>query len=240
MEGYRPETYGERIADVYDDWYGAVDGMMVDRLAELADGGAALELGIGTGRVALPLLERGVEVHGVDASPAMVERLRAKPGGDRIPVTVGDLAEVRPSQRYRLVYVVFNTFFALPTQEAQVRAFRAVERCLESDGRFAMEAFVPDVTRFERGQRVEATRVTLDAVSLDVTLYDPITQTVTGQHVVVSSRGTRLVPVSLRFAYPSELDLMAGLAGLSLLHRWGGWDRSPYTGWGRHVSVWGR
>jgi SAM-dependent methyltransferase len=240
MEGYGPETYGERIADVYDDWYGAVEETMVDRLAELAGGGAALELGIGTGRVALPLLQRGVEVQGIDASPAMVERLRAKPGGDRIPVTIGDLADLRAPGRFRLVYVVFNTFFALPTQADQVRAFRAAARCLAEDGRFVMEAFVPDVTRFERGQQVEATGVSLDAVSLDVTRFDPVDQTIVGQHVVISGAGIRLVPVSLRFCYPSELDLMAELAGLRLIHRWGGWDRAPYTGWGRHVSVWVR
>ena len=153
MEGYRPETYGERIADVYDAMMADLPDPAdcVDRLAELAGPGPALELGIGTGRVALPLAARGVQVHGIDASPAMVERLRAKPGGQAIAVTMGDFAGVPVEGGYRLVYVVFNTFFALLTQDDQVRCFANVARRLAPGGAFLIDVFVPDLTRFVRG-----------------------------------------------------------------------------------------
>jgi SAM-dependent methyltransferase len=146
MEGYRPETYGDRIADVYDAMMANLPDPAdsVDRLAELAGSGPALELGIGTGRVALPLAARGVQVHGIDASEAMVERLRAKPGGEAIPVTLGDFAGVPVEGSYRLVYVVFNTFFALLTQDDQVRCFAGVARRLAPGDAFLLQGFVPD------------------------------------------------------------------------------------------------
>src|SRR5438093_203582 len=140
MEGYGPETYGDRIADVYDEWYGEAPFLdteaSVDVLAGLAGKGPALELAIGTGRVALPLAERGVEIHGVDASERMVEKLREKPGGDRIPVTIGDLADVPVEGEYPLIYVVFNTLFGLPSQDEQVRCFQNVAAHLTPDGAF--------------------------------------------------------------------------------------------------------
>jgi SAM-dependent methyltransferase len=161
MEGYDETTYGERWADIYDEWVKRVGmtaepNVVVPVLAELAGRGPALELAIGTGRIALPLAERGVEVHGVDASASMVRRLRAKPGGDAIPVTMGDFADVPVEGQYTLVYVVFNTFFALVSQSDQVRCFENVAAHLTGDGVFVIEAFVPDVTRFDRGQRVQA------------------------------------------------------------------------------------
>ncbi|MDQ3805853.1 MAG: class I SAM-dependent methyltransferase, partial [Acidobacteriota bacterium] len=199
-----------------------------------------LELGVGTGRVALPLRERGVEVHGIDASPAMVERLRAKPGGDRIAVTLGDFAEVGVGGEFALVYVVFNTFFALLSQEAQVRCFRNVARRLSPAGVFLVEAFVPDVARYSGGQVNRATEVTLDRVVYDVAQHDPVRQYVIGQSVVIADGRVRLYPVQLRYAWPSELDLMARLAGLRLRERRGGWQREPFTGSGKHVSVYER
>jgi SAM-dependent methyltransferase len=240
MEDYRPETYGDRIADVYDAMMAGLPepADCVDRLAELAGAGRALELGIGTGRVALPLAARGVQVHGLDASAAMVERLRAKPGGDAIPVTFGDFAGVPVEGRYRLVYVVFNTFFALLTQDDQLRCFAAVADRLAPGGAFLLSGFVPDPTLYSGGQSVRTTEVGLDRARLDLARHDPVAQRVDFQHVVLTEAGVRLYPGTLRYAWPSELDLMARLAGLRLRERWGGWRREPFgADSGLHVSV---
>jgi SAM-dependent methyltransferase len=232
MEGYRPETYGERIAGVYDAMTAGMPDPAdcADRLAELAGPGPALELGIGTGRVALPLAARGVEVHGIDASAAMVERLRAKPGGDAIAVTFGDFAEVPVEGRYPLVYVVFNTFFSLLTQDDQVRCFTAVADHLAPGGAFVLELFVPDPTLHPGGQGVRTRHLGLDLARLDLTLHDPVTQRVDFQNVLLTADGIRLLPGAVRYAWPTELDLMARLAGMRLRERWGGWRREPYTG----------
>ncbi|MGI8574983.1 MAG: class I SAM-dependent DNA methyltransferase [Egibacteraceae bacterium] len=246
MDEYGSETYGERWADVYDDWVGArlgpeVTGASVECLAELASGGNVLELAIGTGRVALPLAERGLEVHGIDASEAMVAKLREKPGGDAIPVTISDFADVGVEGEFALIFIVFNTLFGLTSQEEQIRCFRNVAGRLSADGVFVVEAFVPDVTRFEDGQTVRAVRAEADHVEFEVSQHDLAAQTVHSQHVVITEEGTRLLPVHLRYAWPSELDLMARLAGLRLRDRWGGWDRSPFTSAsGTHVSVYAR
>jgi SAM-dependent methyltransferase len=239
MDRYGPETYGERIADVYDEWHAGMDpAATVDVLASLAGSGPVLELGIGTGRVAIPLAGRGLAVEGVDASPAMVEHLRAKPGGAGIAVTFGHLADVPVDRSFSLIFIVFNTFFALLTQDDQVRCFANVARRLEPGGCFALEGFVPDVARFDRGQRVHVMDLDLDRVRLDVSLHRPIEQRVDAQHVVITGDGVRLVPVALRYAWPSELDLMARLAGLRLRDRWGGWNREPFDHDSRrHVSV---
>jgi hypothetical protein len=246
MRDYSDSTYGDRIAARYDEWYAEVPfggdlDATVSFLRGIAGDGAALELGIGTGRVALPLKAEGSEVHGIDASEAMVERLRAKPGGAGVPVTVGSFADFDLGRRFRLVYVVFNTFFALASQEEQVACFGAVARHLDDGGAFVMEAFVPDPTRFQRGQHVGAVQVGLDDVRLDVSTFDASDQVVHSQHVVLSQGDVRMFPVRIRFAWPSELDLMARLAGLRLRERWGDWDRIPFRGDGaRHVSVWER
>ena len=241
MNPYTAETYGERVAEVYDDWYRDYDEAAIGLLAELARDGRALELGIGTGRIALPLVERGVEVHGLDASPAMVERLRAKPNGAHLPVTFGDFTEVTVAGEFALIYVVFNTFFTLPTQDAQVRCFRNVAAHLAPGGCFLIEAFVPDVTRFDRGQTTRAVKVTTESVQLDVSQHDPMTQRVVSQHVLITDGQVRLYPVQLRYAWPAELDLMAQLAGLRLRERWGNWQRAPFTSEsGKHISIYER
>jgi len=243
MEGYEARTYGDRIAARYDELYADLDPTdAVEALARLAGGrGPALELAIGTGRIALPLAARGVEVHGIDASDAMVERLRAKPGGDGIRVTMGDFADVPVEGRYALVFVAFNTFFALTTQEEQIRCFENAAAHLADGGVFVLEVFVPDVTRFDRSQRVAAIKVELDEVHFEATHYDPVAQRSTTQHVFVGPGGIELSPVVIRFAWPAELDLMARLAGLRLRERWGEWDGRPFTAEsGRHVSVYGR
>jgi SAM-dependent methyltransferase len=239
---YEPSTYGDRIAAMYDAWVeptvGSKTDAAVDFLAELATGGAVLELGIGTGRVALPLVERGLRVHGIDVSDAMVTQLRAKPGGADLPVVLGDFADVPIDGQFKLIFVVFNTFFALLEQEAQVRCFRNVAAHLEPDGRFLIEAFVPDPAMFDRGQRVSATRVDVDNVQLNATTHDPVQQRVMTQYIGIGRDGIVLLPVHLRYAWPSELDLMAQLAGLQLDARLGGWRREPFTATSpSHVSI---
>lgn len=241
MEEYGPATYGDRIADVYDERTAHRDPEPeVARIAELAGAGPVLELGIGTGRVALPLAALGIEVHGVDASEAMVAKLRGRPGGESIRVAVGDMRDVAaPTDGYSLAFVVFNTFFCLLDQDAQVECFANVARRLAPGGRFLIEAFVPDLGRFDRGQRTSTIAITVDSVDIDVSMHDPVTQRVDGQHVLIRESGIRLLPVTVRYAFPSELDLMARLAGLVLESREGGWNKEPFTAAsGGHVSVW--
>ena len=202
MQEYGPETYGDRIAEYYDERYASRDPQAeVARLAELAGSGPVLELGIGTGRVAVPLAARlaadGVEVHGIDASEAMVERLRSRSGtdGSSIPVTIGDMRSVAaPGDGYTLAYVVFNTFFCLLDQDSQVECFANVAARLAAGGRFLIEAFVPDLDRFDRGQRTSAVSVTVDSVDIDVAMHDPVSQRVDAQHVLIRELGIRTLP----------------------------------------------
>jgi SAM-dependent methyltransferase len=231
VEGYESSTYGNLIADVYDELY---DGLFdtagaVEFLSGLARGGRALELGIGTGRIALPLQRAGVHVSGVDTSQAMVDRLRAKAGGVSIPVTIGDFKKPPVTGPFDLVYIAFNTFFGLLSQEEQIACFEAVASLLSDDARFVLEAFVPDLSRFDRHQRVSVDEVMLDQVRLEVTRHDPVAQRIDSQHLIVSEEGTHLYPVRIRYSYPAELDLMAQLAGLRLQERWGDWRRRPFT-----------
>jgi SAM-dependent methyltransferase len=238
---YDPATYGDRIAEVYDEWFAVPSDTeaTVAFLSDIAGPGPVLELGIGTGRVALPLAQRGHEVHGIDASEAMVEKLRARTG--ELPVTIGDFAELDIEGEFSLVYVVFNTFFALLSQEEQVRCFSNVAGRLREGGVFVIEAFVPDLTRWDRDQRIEAHQVGTESVVLGVSMHDPVEQRVASSHLLLSGAGVKLYPVRLRYAWPSELDLMARLAGLRLRERWGGWQREPFRPASvRHVSVYER
>jgi SAM-dependent methyltransferase len=240
---YEAAAYGDRIAEVYDSWYAVPSDTedTVKFLSDLAGPGPVLELGIGTGRVALPLAQRGHEVHGVDASEAMAEKLRTKTGGKNIPVTIGDFAELDIVGEFSLVYVVFNTFFALLSQEDQVRCFSNVARLLREGGVFLIEAFVPDMTRWDRDQRVETRRLGDVSIVLDAAKHDPVEQRVASNHLVVSETGVKMYPVRLRYAWPSELDLMARLAGLRPRERWGGWRREPFTASSaKHISIYGR
>jgi SAM-dependent methyltransferase len=232
MHGYETNTYGDTIADIYDDLFGDRPGTAdaVTLLDELARGGPALELAIGTGRVALPLTARGVRVDGIDISPAMVDKLRAKPGGETIEVTIGNFADVGVEGRYSLVFLLFNTLFALLTQEQQVRCFANVAEHLTEEGVFVVEAFVPDLTRFTHDQTVHAIEVGLDQLQLTASRHDAAAQRVDSSHVFLTNGGVRLYPVAIRYAWPSELDLMARLAGLRLLERWAGWRREPFDG----------
>jgi SAM-dependent methyltransferase len=211
-------------------------------LAQLAGPGPALELGIGTGRIALPLAAHGIRVDGIDLSPAMVDQLRAKPDGDQLSVTVGDMAEVPVSGTYRLIYVVFNTLFNLLTQEDQVRCFENVAVHLADDGSFVVEAFVPTfLYQLRNNQYVDVETVEVDEVRLDLLRHDPATQMIEESHVSLSRAGVRLNPVVQRYAWPSELDLMARIAGLRRKGHWGGWNREPFNSdSSAHVSVYGR
>lgn len=240
MDDYRDDAYGERIADVYDDWYDEYDDATLAVLCELAQGGRALELGIGTGRLALPLQQAGVQVEGIDSSEAMIARLRSKPGGDRIPVVMGDFGDVAVEGEYTLIYVLVNTFYGLLTQEEQLRCFHNVTRHLSPQGCFLIEAFVPDLARFTKQQTVRVADMSDDEVQLDVSRHDPVAQQVMAQHVVLTEKGIRLYPVKLRYAWPSELDLMARLARLRLRHRWGDWQKGAFSADSTmHISVYG-
>ncbi len=231
------------MAEIYDEWLGPTgDPQLIEqtvtRMVELAGDGPALELGIGTGRIALPLTQRGVEVHGIDASEAMVEKLRAKPGGANLPVTIGDFRDVPIDDRYSLVFVVFNTFFSLLSQEEQLICFENVATHLADDGVFLIEAFIPDLARYDRNQRTATTDLKTDSVRLESSQHDPLTQRVDTTFVVLEEGRVRLFPLKIRYAYPSELDLMARLAGLRLKERWGGWNREPFTSSSpQHISL---
>jgi SAM-dependent methyltransferase len=241
IEEYGPSTYGDHIAEIYDDHVQSAlleTEAAVAFLAELASAGPVLELAIGTGRIALPLAERGIEISGIDASQKMVARLRAKAGGAAIPVSFGDFADVGVDGTYTLIYVVFNTLFALQTQEAQIRCFENVAAHLADEGVFVVEAFVPDLTRFDRNQRVEVNKVGLNEVWLHADVHHPAEQRVESEVVHLSEAGIRIYPVRIRYAYPSELDLMAELGGLRLRERFDDWKAKRYTGFtGTCVSV---
>jgi len=241
MEDKVKEVYNQRCADVYDQWFGYFDEAAVDVLEGLAGGGRALELGVGTGTVALPLAARGVEVHGIDASPEMVAALRAKPGGAALPVTSGDFADVKVEGEFSLVYVVYNTLFALQTQVEQVRCFRNVAARLAPGGAFVVEAFVPDLAQLSAGRGVRLLHMTDDRVGIRIYEHDPVRQKLKSRHVVFTDGGTRVFPVEVRYAWPPELDLMARLAGLRLRARWGDWRRGRFDARSeKHVSVYER
>jgi len=236
------EYFGERVAADYDAhsesmFDPAVVGPAVDRLAELAGAGAALEFAIGTGRIALPLAARGVPVAGIDTSEAMLARLRGKPGAEGIEALVGDMATTRVPGDFTLVYLVFNTIFNLTTQDGQVACFVNAAAHLSSGGRFVIEARVPELQRLPPGQSVLPWRADPDALSFYV--YDTVEQRLSGRHYYVEDDGAlRPSPIEMRYVWPSELDLMARLAGMRLEHRWGGWGREPFTGLSpAHVSV---
>lgn len=242
MDGLDAASYGEGFADVYDEWYGNVSDLegTLKSVVALANGGRVLELGIGTGRIALPLAARGVEVHGIDASPAMVARLRAKPGGEAIPVTIGDFADVRPEDpgRFSVVLAAYNTLFNLMSADAQQRCFANASQRLHSGGVFVIEAFVPSPEPGGVDSHVTPSIIEAARVVLQVTRRDPTTQTVEGSVVAITEKGIRLRPWQIRYAQPAELDTMADGAGLTLVKRCAGWRDEPFHGESSaHVSV---
>ncbi len=234
--------FDERIATGYDaastDMFEpAVVEPAVAFLAHLAGEGVALELGIGTGRIALPLSQRGVRVHGIDLSAAMVERLRAKPGGDDIGVTIGDFATTRVEGTFRLAYLVYNTITNLTTQDEQVECFRNVAAHLEPGGCFVIEVFVPTLQRLPPGETVRAFHLSPTRLGFDE--YDVATQILHSHHYWVVGDKLEVFSAPYRYVWPSELDLMARLAGMNLRERWSDWNREPFTSDSTaHVSVW--
>lgn len=243
MQNYEPVmSFDEGAASRYDDRLRGDESVAVAFLELLAGDGPALELAIGTGRIALPLAARGVDVQGIDLSPHMVAQLRHKPGGDQITVTMGDFSAVPVPGSFRLIYVVYNTLFNLLTQEEQVRCFENVAAHLTDDGVFVVEAFVPAfLIRLRNHQYVDAEAIGVDEVKLDVARHDPVKQMLYESHVSLSPTGIRLNPIVCRYAWPAELDLMARIAKLRLKERWGGWERQPFTADSKlHVSVYGR
>jgi SAM-dependent methyltransferase len=236
------DHFGERVAQRYDEssadmFQSAVVDPVVDLLADLAGHGAALELGIGTGRIALPLAQRGIRVHGIDLSEAMVARLRAKPGAQQIGVTIGDFATTTVEGRFTVAYLVFNTIMNLTTQDGQVACFQNVAAHLEPGGCFVIEVMVPALQRLPPGETVRA--FNLSATRLGFDEYDVASQGLISHHYTVVDGSLEVYAPPFRYVWPSELDLMARLAGMTLRERWSGWKREPFTSDStKHVSVW--
>ncbi len=241
MSEFDPTQYGSSgIADEYDTLYEDEweTDAAVDRIAELAAGGPVLELGIGTGRLAIPLVARGVEVHGVEASPEMVARLREKAGGDAIPVRIGDFASVDAGSDFSLVVLAVNTIFALPDQQAQVACFANAARHLSPDGAFMIEAWIPDLGAFRHNRLVRPRIMKETTISIETVLHDPVNQMLHTTQAVFSDASVRLYPANHRYAWPAELDLMAQMAGLEREVRWADWAGTPFGGESRaHVTV---
>ncbi len=240
VDDYEPvASFDAAAAAIYDDEPRGDEESAVAFLEHLADGGPALELAIGTGRIALPLAARGTRVDGIELSPHMVDQLRSKPGGADLDVTVGDMSTATVPGRYPLVYLVYNSIFNLLTQDGQVRCFENAAAHLTDDGRFVIEAFLPTfLYRLRHDQYVDAESVGMSEVWLDVGRHDPLTQTLDESHVRLTTAGVKLFPIVTRYSWPSELDLMARIAGLRLTQRWGGWSGEPFTASSDlHVSV---
>jgi SAM-dependent methyltransferase len=236
------DHFGERVADRYDESSAEMFeretlDATVDFLAGLAGRGAALELGIGTGRIALPLTQRGVRVHGIDLSSAMVARLRGKAGAEDIEVTLGDFATTRVDGTFSIAYLVFNTIMNLTTQDEQVACFQNVAAHLEPGGCFVIEVMLPELQRLAPGETFRPFRVTATRLGFDE--YDVVSQGLISHHYSVSDGELEVNPIPFRYVWPSELDLMARLAGMTLRERWSGWKREPFTSDStKHVSVW--
>jgi SAM-dependent methyltransferase len=236
------DRFGEHVAEPYDRRYAyqaepAVVDPMVAFLVDLARGGAALELGIGTGRIALPLARRGVRVHGIDLSEAMLARLRAKPGAEQVEVTVGDFATTSVEGRFSLAYVVANTIMNLTTQDEQVACFQNAAAHLEPGGAFVVEVLVPRLQRLPLGETFQPFAVGDTYLGFDE--YDVVSQGLVSHQYWIDDGKVDVLSPPFRYVWPSELDLMARLAGMKLHERWGGWKREPFIRHSdKHVSVW--
>ncbi len=239
MKDFDPKTsFGYAVSKTYDTHPRGDEDEAVAFLARQAGGRGALELAVGTGRIALPLVKAILRVDGIEQSQDMVDRMREKPGGDAIDVTIGDMSRVTTGHTYGLVYLVYNTIGNLLTQDDQVACFQNAARHLGPGGVFVIECRVPTAPSRLGRQFVDAEEVEVDRVTLGVCHYDPVTQILDNNHVRISAAGIVLTPIRLRLAYPPEFDLMARIAGLRLRQRWGGWNGEPFTAtsW-RHVSV---
>jgi len=240
-----PDYFGSEVAEAYDDpddpmFSSEVLGPTVDLLAGLAGDGGALELAIGTGRVAIPLAHRGTRVEGVDLSAAMIEQMRRKPGGESIPAVVGDMTTVRLGRTFSLVYLVYNTISNVTSQDGQVAVFETASAHLKDGGYFVIEVGVPDLQRLPRGDRFRPFNVSEEHLGIDE--YDVVAQRLVSHHYQrrgSEEAGLTLRSIPFRYAWPAELDLMARIAGLRLRSRWEDWERRPFNALSeKHVSVW--
>jgi SAM-dependent methyltransferase len=236
------DYFGAPVAERYDESTADLSGPasvdpVVDFLVDLCFDGTALELGIGTGRVALPLSRRGIRVHGIDLSEAMVARLQAKPGAEQIGVTIGDFATTTVEGRFSVAYLVFNTIMNLTTQDEQVACFQNVASHLQPGGCFVVEVSIPDLQRLPPGETVRP--FTVSATRLGFDEYDVVAQGLISHHYWIDNGRLETISMPFRYVWPAELDLMARLAGMSLRERWSDWKREPFTSDSRqHVSVW--
>ena len=239
MDGYDTKTFGRLNAEDYDALHdpGTTEAA-VAVIASLAGKGRVLELAIGTGRVALPLAAIGCRIEGIEASPEMVAKLRQKPGGDAIPVHIGDMSDVGVAGPFDHVFLIYNTLFNLPDQASQVRCFRNVAERLAPGGTFLIETFVPDLSDFRDGQRVRTPRLDMSSAWLEAARLDTVEQRIEFQRIRITKDGFQVVPLPMRYAHVPEIDLMAEIAGLELESRWSGWDRRAFDGESRmHVSI---
>ncbi|MBM7789584.1 class I SAM-dependent methyltransferase [Tenggerimyces flavus] len=232
MEDYSVSTYGDTVAGIYDGWHGLWEDPAdaVEYLAKLADGGRVLELGIGTGRVAIPLAARGLDVQGVDASAEMVRVMRTKPGGD-LPVIIGDAADVANlvSGSFSLIYCVFSSFYGILTQKEQLRCLSGVFDRLQPGGSFVVETFYPDLTKFSNNKSLELFHFTPERISIWASRHDKLAQTIHTEDLHVRNGSVQAYPVKVRYVWPAELDLMTRLSGLELVSRQADWNGQEFT-----------
>jgi len=221
--------YGDKWADIYDDLYPPASTSLIDFLVAEAGPGPVLELGIGTGRVALLLKKKGIDIHGIDASSKMMDKLKEKEGGKDIPVKIGNFIEIQAPPYYSMIYAVFNSFFGLQSREDQIKGFQSISDALLPGGRFIIEAIIPDLSSFDKNQAFSVVSITPTEVVLNASQIDPTAQTLMGQRIHISEGGIKLLPTEFRWVWPSELDLMANSAGLPLIERFGSWTRTPFT-----------
>ena len=244
MNKYKPEmSFADNVAEGYDnDSIRGDEEATVAFLERFAQGGRALELAIGTGRIALPLATKGIRVDGIDFSPSMIAKLRAKPGGNKLFISMGNFADVAVSDKYDLIYIVFNTLFNLLTQDEQIRCFENVSAHLTESGVFIVEGGVPtEFCRLRNNQYVDLENIEVDKVHLDTARYNPVTQLLEETHITISNQGAQLFPIVTRYIWPAELDLMARIAGLQLKERWANWNRELMTASSNNcISVYGR
>jgi SAM-dependent methyltransferase len=239
VDSFDPATsFGYDVSKRYDAELLGDEDATVAFLADLARGRDALELAVGTGRIALPLVRTGLRVDGIELSQDMVDRMCEKAGGDAVEVTMGDMSRVGTGRRYGLVYLVFNTIGNLLSQDDQVRCFENAARHLLPDGVFVLECRVPTAPARPGHQFVDPAHIGVDRVTLDAGRYDPLTQILDLNHVYIGADGVVLFPIRLRLANPPEFDLMARIAGLRLRERYGDWNGEPFTSASsRHISV---
>jgi SAM-dependent methyltransferase len=240
QEDFDPAAYGRHIAGDYDDTSGLLDPTAeIELLSELSGGLPILEFGIGTGRLAIPLAQRGHRVVGFEGAPEMAAILRSKAGGEEIPVIVGDFSQIAVEERFGLVALVMNTIYALPDQESQVRCFENAARHLRSGGVFVVDAWIPDPGAFRDGRAIRLVALTDGAATVELAEIHPAAQRMNTNKVFLRDGELKIFPANHRYAWPAELDLMARLAGMRLKHRWQDWVKTPFGDVSRsHVSVW--